>query len=842
MYRFAYRSLRSLSLLLAFAVSAGSFPGRAAAGEFYENEGIAGFAQTLRRLGSGVRVLHIAAHPDDEDSALVARLSLGDGARVTYLSLSRGEGGQNLIGPEMFEDLGVLRTAELMAARRLDGAGQLFGRQIDFGFSKTPEETFSHWPRQEVVRDIVRAIRRTRPHIVTCRFSGTALDGHGQHQVSVLATREAIEAAADFRRFPELRELGLEPWTVQKFYTGLLSGSDPGAVEVPTDVYDPWVGRSLGAVGYAGRSMHRSQDMGMIEFEESRPAVLKRERPPLGPRETELEILAGLNVEHPRLRSRAAEMLLRPRALNDPMILARDLALLLRDWRREAPAEVEAIRDLEQALAVALGLRIEAFADASAVHPGGSVTVACRALLPLESEIDRPRWGLRTREDLVAAAKEGAVEGLRADFSLTAKENARPSLPYFLVEGRDSELYRWPRADWAGDAFEAPAAVAVFTARHQGETFSLTVPVEFRHADPAYGEIREDLAVLPRVSVTFDPPSVRVANGQALIDKSIAVVAENRSDQPLRSSLLLFNTESPNEVPIALEIELEAGQVRRFPLILSDAALQGSTRRQFSARWREPEPGNPESPAYRVDKLDYRHIRPRVLCRPSLLEIHRLDVTLPAGLRVGYVRGPGETVGDILRELGADVVFLEPDDLAKGDLSGFDAIVTGARAYEVRPDLVENNSRLLNYAREGGTLIVQYNKYSFAEGNLAPLPMSFARPHDRVTDERAKIEVLRPQHPIFQFPNAIRPKDFDGWIQERGLYFWSTWDPAFVALMASADPGEAKKQGGMLYLKLGKGHYVYTGYAFFRQLPEGVEGATRLFANLVSLGRSPGRP
>lgn len=833
------RLFRTLLLTALMLVSMGltAAPARAA-DNFYENEGIAGLAQTLRRISSGVRILHIGAHPDDEDSALIARLSLGDGARVTYLSLTRGEGGQNLIGPEFFEELGVLRTAELLAARELDGGHQLFGRQIDFGYSKTAEETFQHWPREEVVRDIVRAIRRTRPHVVFCRFSGTSLDGHGHHQVSVLAAREAVEAAADPRRFRDLRELGLEPWRVQKFYTGRLAGGTSGALEARTDLYDPWVGRSLGAVGYAGRSMHRSQDMGMLEYEESRPAVLMRERPPADPDNPEPSLIAGLELERSRLRARAAELLLRPRALNDPMILSREIASLLEDWRREAPEEADTIRDLENALAAALGLRIEAFAETAELLPGSRTAVNCRAYVAGGAVITHPDWELRPGDGLRAEGSGGMAEDpLRASFELAVEDAAVPALPYFLRAPRDGDLYRWPPTLWAGDPFEPRAATAVFTARFERTTFSIETPIEHRYADPAWGEIREDVAVHPPVSVAFDPPTVRLANGQELVAEPISLIVQNHLDGPFDGTLSLFDSPLREDASITVDVNLEPGQVRRYPLILTDGIMGRASQKRFVAYWKNRKPMG--MPAYKVTKIDYRHIRPRLLCRPVGFVIQRLDVTLPQGLKLGYVRGSGDEVGEILAELGASVTYLGPNDLSKGDLTRYDAIVTGARAYEVREDLVENNGRLLNYVRGGGTLIVQYNKYAFADLDVAPLPMNYDRPHDRVTDETAPINILRPNHPVLNFPNKLGPEDFDGWIQERGLYFWSEWDPAYVPLLSSADSGEEQKAGGMLHLKLGRGNYIYTGYAFFRQLPEGVEGATRLFANLVSLGRAP---
>lgn len=814
------QGLAASAVLLAFVALAAQARAQVSIPNFYENRGLIGAAQAIHRADSGIRVLHIGAHPDDEDSALLAYLSLGRGVRVTYLSLTRGEGGQNLIGPELFEDLGVIRTSELLAARREDGARQLFGRMIDFGFSKNPEECFRFWDHEKVLEDVVRAIRLTRPHVVLSRFSGTPKDGHGQHQVAGIAAREAIAAAADPARFPDQIKQGLAAWKVEKFYSGAFTAEAGTTLEVKTNVYDPWVGRSLGSIGYKGRSMHRSQDMGMIEYEDSRPAFLRLEIPAgAGP---ERDLFDGLT-----LKSGSAALL--------PAIpTATDLERRLATLRTEDSADPETLVDLESSLASLLGIRLEAFATDAMVTSGGKVQASCRAYIPEGSAPGKARWTIETGPGL-SSAPSPVVDATKsdADFTISAKDSAIPSLPYYLREPNDGFLYRWPDdAKTEGQPFESPVAVAVFAAEFEGTPFTLRIPVEYRRADPAYGEIREDLAILPGASVAFDPPTLAV-RAESRIPK-LGIQIGNLRSEKFEGTLELFETGANAGVVAVLPVSVDGRSNTHLDLNLDGTKIRHG-RNVLAARWRSSA-GDPQL-AYGVKHLDYRHIRPRYLCRPAELHVDSLDVKLPEKLRIGYVNGSGDGVAQVLAQLGVEVTFLDSGALAQGDLSGFDAIVLGIRAYEVRPDLVAHNSRLLDYVKAGGTLVSQYNKSLPAAAT--PYPIKFRQPiAERVTDESARVTIVAADHPAFHFPNPIGANDFEGWIQERGLYFWTTWDEHYTPLIACADPGEPPQKGGMMYAPLGKGHYVYTSYAFFRQMPAGVEGAIKLFVNLISLGRA----
>lgn len=814
---------------------------------FYKNKGIPGIARDLHRAATGVRILHIGAHPDDEDSALLAYLSLGLGARVTYLSLTRGEGGQNLIGTEFGRDLGIVRTEELLASRRIDRASQLFGRMIDFGFSKSPEECFEKWGRENIVEDIVRAIRHVRPHIVISRFQGNAGDGHGQHQASGIAAREAIAAAADPERFPHLLELGLEPWEIQKSYSMALRDISNATLTIDTSTYDPWSGHALVALGAHGRSQHRSQDMGTLELERRRASYLIREIPAHDPDHPERDLFEGLRLESGTTSVETSGPIT-ARVPETPQAIptAKSLATLLSRYRAGGSIIAEVEADIEHALAATLGIRLEAFSDAPSVAPGASMTISCTAHTPgslVNIGLDAMRWSLATSDDLqivpMSSGGRPQADPRNTTFKVACSPDAAPTIPYYLRESADGLVYRWPAATPVGFPFEAPLAIATFEASYSGVSFSLSVPVQHRRADPAFGEIRSLFAIAPRASVSFAPASIVLTPGVESARVEIAI--DNLSSEDFTGDLEIFFASKPESVAASYSVQIPAGKrVTRSLEIDANALPDERGTFKLAARWRSD--ADSSLPAWHSPRLDYRHIESRFLTKHAEANVYRMDVELPEGISIGYVEGSGDTVGELLAQLGADVTMLDEAALNAADLSRFDSIVTGVRAWEVRDDLVANNERVLDYVRGGGTLVVQYNKYALSRRNVVPFSFQYSVPHDRVTVEDAPVTILDPLHPIFNYPNKITDADFEGWVQERGLYFWNQWDEALVPLLECNDPGEEPKRGGLLVAELGEGKYVYTGYAFFRQLPAGVEGAARLFANLVSLGRAPSAP
>jgi LmbE family N-acetylglucosaminyl deacetylase len=831
-----------------------------------EYRGAAALGLSLRQLGTTKRVLMVGAHPDDEDTQLLARFALEEGADVAYLSLTRGEGGQNGIGPELGEGLGLLRTEELLAARRVDGAEQFFTRAYDFGFSKSAEETYAHWPREEVLRDVVRVIRLYRPDIVVTVFSGTPRDGHGQHQVSAMLAREAFTAAADPGRFPEQLAQGLRPWQVAKMYQSMRGNTENATVRIPIGDLDPLIGRSPFQLAMASRSRHRSQDMGRPELPGPRWGTLARIVPAANGAEP--SIWAGIDTtlapaEAPESAAarglaayqRAVDAL---RAQYNPLApgaLAGALSqalTTLRQARAAIPVTngtadlVRAVdREIAQAqtaLAQASGLVLDALADDARIVPGQTFELAVTLwngggqVVRVDSL--RPRlpagWTAAAMDTVPLPPELAAGTLLTRRFRVQVPADADPSEAYFLRAPREGDLYRWPADEPAlTRPFEPGAVAAAAFVRVGGAGIGMDQEAQFREVDLRQGELRRPVMVVPAVSVLLQPRA-RVLSTAAPrpLDYTVRLAAEQPGGTAgtVRLELPAGWRAEPASVPVRFG---RPGEVREVRFTVTAPAGAAAGDHPVSAVF-QADGGQRFTRG--VQLIDYPHVRARPLYHAARSAVRAFDVRVPQGLRVAYIEGAGEEGPGFLANLGITPELLDEQDLAEGNLDGFDVIVAGSRVYEVRQDVMAHNQRLLDYVSRGGTLIVQYNKYEIVEGGFTPFPITMDRPHGRVTDENAPVRMLDPAHPVFTAPNRITDADWQGWVQERGLYFAETWDPAYTPLLETGDPGETPLRGGLLIAKHGQGTYVYTGIAFFRQFPEGVPGAYRLFANLLALG------
>lgn len=830
----------------------------------------------LRRMGATERVLMIGAHPDDEDTQLLATLALGRGADVAYLSLTRGDGGQNAIGAEFQEALGLLRTEELLAARRLDGAGQFFTRAYDYGFSKSADEAFRHWPRDSLLGDVVRVIRRFRPDVVVSVFSGTPRDGHGQHQASGILAKEAFDAAGDPSRFPEQIAAGLEPYAPRKLYQGSWFRLEEATVRIPTGDLDPVLGRSYFQVAMASRSRHRSQDQGrpLLPGPRFGGVALVRDRTRGAAGAEEGSLLTGIDstlsmraatvlpggrgapaarllatYDSLMVATRAAMNALDPGALVPN--LTRGRVLLARaDSALPAGGAGKALRfyldreaaDAANAASLAAGLVLDAVASAEQVVPGDTFTlelslwnggtrpVGVRRLEPVLPT----GWTATPLDSAPPPATTGAQTLVVRRYRIGIPADARVTEPYFLRQPRNGDLYSWPAGDPnVGLPFEPGAVRGAATATLDGVDIPLGREATYRLVDPQDGESRRPIRVVPAVSLALDPAvAVLPVGGRAAPLRVTAhVTAEARGG--VEGTLALAVPDGWRAEPATVPVHLPArgqSQAVEFSVTPPPATRAGS----YHIGARVMAGGGRYTRGFRL--VDYPHIRPRPLYREAATLVQALEVKLPRRLRVGYVMGPGDAVPQALQQLGVDVEPLDSGALAGADLSRFDDIVVGVRAYEVRPDVAAHNRRLLDYVRNGGTLIVQYQMYDYFQSNFAPYPLTVGRPMERVTDEDAPVKMLAPTHPALTTPNRITGDDFKGGVQERGLYFVHTWDPKYVPLLEMSDPGEPPLQGGLVVAPYGKGTYVYTGLALFRQLPAGVPGAYRLFANLLSLG------
>jgi LmbE family N-acetylglucosaminyl deacetylase len=795
--------------------------------------GIVALDRELRMLGHDKRVLMIGAHPDDEDTELLTLLVRGQGAEAAYLSLNRGEGGQNLIGPELGMALGLLRTEELLAARRLDGARQYFTRAYDFGYSKSLDETWRHWPRDTILKDVVRIVRRFRPQIVVSVFSGTPRDGHGQHQAAGWAAREAFRAAGDSTRFPELaREEGLAPWTPLKLYRSTRFDSLATTLTLEGGELDRAAGRSFHQIAMAGRSLHRSQDMGRLQ-------QLGASRVPLALLEDRTErggeaLFAGIDT-----LGRASGPI--PRTADaDPVAL-----LSLRARWATAGVGADQLAHLDRAITNAAGVVCDARSDDDRVVPGQhlAITLECwntgnAAHMVTASLRPGPAMTVDSGTPLMLRLEPGAL--LNRTVTATVRADAAPTSPYFRLPAPEPAIYDWSGVPPAvlGEPFEPPPLVADFVLDGAART---SREVSLRLDDQARGEVRRPLTVVPRVDVDIDPGTELVPAGSHAPRRFTVTLTHGARDTTTGTVGLQVPAGWPAVRPQAYRL---TGEDERETLTFDvrppagpGAGTVALRAVALDAEGRRYDLG--------VVTVDYPHIRARSYVRPATAVLRVAPLVLPRLTRVGYVRGAADRVPEALLSVGVPVTLLDRATLQRGDLGRFDAIVVGPRAYETDSALVEANGRMLQYARRGGLVIVQYQQQVFFRGGFAPFPMTVGGPspapglppvgHDRVTEENAPVRILDPASPAVSVPNRLGAADWAGWVQERGLYFAHSWDPAYRPVLEMHDTGGTPLEGGLLVAKVGQGTYVYTGLAFFRQLPAGVPGAFRLFANLLAL-------
>lgn len=793
--------------------------------------GVPALADALRQLGPTKRILMIGAHPDDEYSDLVALFARGMGAQVAYLSLSRGEGGQNLIGPELGPELGVIRSEELLAARRIDGARQFFARAYDFGYSKSIDEAWRFWPRDSLLRDVLDVVRRFRPQIIVAVFSGTPRDGHGQHQVSGVLARQAFEMLRD------------SSWGPVKLYRSLYFDTASATLRLDAGALDPLRGLSYHQIAMAGRSQHRSQDEGQLERPGpsiARLAFLEWRDKARGTADGE-GLFAGVDTLPPG-QARYAALIDSARAHLNPSHPEAIVPLLARARRELAAGDSSQQLLLDQALATAAGVAIDGATDDGIVIPGERVQVEATVWNAEQGAVSLdgvdlaapPGWKVERIDAATSPVPPGSVAIRR--FAVTVAPDAPRSQPYFLRRPLLGALYDWSGvpAGWRGLPFEPAPLHLTVRLTVAGEPLALTREVVYRYRDQSVGEVRRPVFVTHPFEVAVTPDLVVwPVDGAAAGPRTFTVMVTNRTRGPATAQVVLTPPAGwPAVAPESLSFQRE-DESKSFTVALAlPAAVKPGVYQIRAAAL-----ANRERNEGALAIIDYPHIRPRGVTHASVAEVRAARMALPTLARVGYVRGASDRVPEALDAVGVPVELLGPDTLARGDLSRFDAIVIGSRAYETDPALVAANGRLLDYARAGGLVIVQYQQYPYVTGGFAPYPLSIARPHDRVTDETAPVTELQPASPVFHVPNEIGPDDWRGWIQERGLYFAHSWDSTYTPLLELHDPGDPPLAGGLLVAPLGKGTYVYTGLSFFRQLPAGVPGAYRLFANLLGLKR-----
>lgn len=774
--------------------------------------GLEEILHALRSLQKETRVLYLAAHPDDENTRLISWLTHGAGVETAYLSLTRGSGGQNLIGAELGAPLGYIRTQELLEARKIDGGRQFFTRAVDFGYSKNPEETFAFWGKEEVLSDVVRVIREFRPHIIITRFPTDGRGGHGHHTASALLAAEAFDLAGSLTAYPD--EYGI-PWSPEMLYWNASSwwdktlpdraAKEAGIIEVEVGGFDPINGRSCNELASMSRSMHKSQGFG---------ASIAR-----GEMKEYLIHQKGANAFYERLfwetpgktnegARQAAELL----AAGDRSGAIEKL-LELKEENNSPAFE----RRVDGIVAGLLGLHAEALVPNGSAAAGQQLDVELRCIkrMDIPLTIKKIDWNGRIQDQ---------SEELQRDQMLIINNRIRCGAlngPYWL-DRPFSTLHDVPDSLIGLPMAKADPYVGL-SFDHLGRPFSLRLAVEYKEVDRVDGELKRPLVVAPPLTVRFASPSL-VTTGSA-----VDAVVQIRSWRDSVSDELGFDvpsgwTVTPSHIPFELA---QAGDVQNIQIRIVPPK---DTRTGVLRPSLRSSPNMVRSSM----SIEHPHIVPTELFLPSELKLANASIDIDAA-KVGYIAGAGDAVPEAIERMGFKIEFIDEERVRRGGLEEYMAIIAGIRAYNVNDWLPGVQSLLMDYVEDGGNYIVQYNTRSrdLKLMSFGPYPMKLSR--ERVSDETAAATLIDPSHGVFRSPNRITEADFDGWVQERGLYFAdiSSLDPRYETLISWHDKDEPPRLGGLIVAQHGEGAFMYTGISFFRQLPAAVPGAYRLLANLI---------
>ena len=801
---------------------------------------------SLRKLTVVGSAMYIAAHPDDENTALIAYLGNERLYRTTYLAVTRGDGGQNLIGDEKGELLGVIRTQELLAARRIDGGEQAFTRAIDFGFSKNPQETLAIWGRDTILADVVWNIRRFQPDVIITRFPTTGEGGHGHHTASAMLAVEAMHMAGDPNAFPDQLK-SVAPWQPRRIFWNRFSfqpikPDDPSvakSLRLDVGTYNPTLGRAYTEIAAESRSQHKSQGFGSAE----RRGSLLNYFDQLDGDPAKSDLFEGIDTTWARFPGgeTVGKLLQQASDEYDPKNPAKSLPLLVQAYAeldhlaandymrlRKVPWTAVKQRDIAEAIRAAAGLSIDVAASDSLITPGGELTVNVsvvnRSDYPFTLEAVGSRYADPSK-GLSIPLKNN--EPVKTELKIKVPPYIDISQPYWLQQPPQKGTYTVKDQQTIGLP-ENPAAIplVVTLTDKTFHTVFFNVPAVYRWTDAVRGEQVRNVDIVPEVTANLGagvyvfpdaqpkPVTVWLRNFAAAGPVTVRLrVPQGWSAEP--ASLPVTFAAKGDEAHVTFRVTPPKGE--QTATLAAEVELAGGKKLLMG-----------------VNDIQYPHIPYQRVFGDSVAKLVRVDLT-KKGSRIGYIMGAGDDVADALRQVGYDVTLLSDADLERGDFAKYDAIVTGVRAYNTRKPLRLVHPKLMEYVKNGGTLVVQYNSTSPQPLLIkSPGPFPFTVSNERVTVEEAPVTLLKPDHPLLNVPNKVRADDWNGWVQERGLYFTKDWDPQYETLIASNDPNEAAKAGGELYARYGKGVFIYTSYAWFRQLPAGVPGAYRLFVNLVS--------
>ncbi|HMO60929.1 MAG TPA: PIG-L family deacetylase [Ferruginibacter sp.] len=781
--------------------------------------------QQLKKLNVLGSVLYVAAHPDDENTRLLAYLANEKLYRTGYLSLTRGDGGQNLIGDEQGIDLGLIRTQELLAARRIDGAEQFFTRAYDFGYCKSADEAIATWGHNKILSDVVWVIRKFRPDVIITRFPGDSRAGHGHHAASAILASEAFDAAADPKKFPEQLQLGVTVWQAKRLLWNTFnfgSGNTQRDDQFKTDVgmYNPLLGKSYGEIAALSRSQHKSQGFGVpaqrgfsLEYFET----IKGSKPVN-------DLMDGVDAgwtreQQPQLTEKITAIInayntQQPSASLPALVdLYRTVQQLPNSYWKQ-----QKLPGIQQAIENSSGIFAEAIANSQYAVQGDSLKISFSFNNRMHADVSRVEMQWITYSNNLQEIKPNTNHSVTETFYISPQTAL--TQPYWLQQPMDKGSFNVARQDWIGMAENEPLSATFKVVIHNTE-FSFSKPVRYKFTDPVKGEIYQPVYVVPPVTLEVSPHLAvfKIGNGNHSLTKKYRLFTDgSRLDTTIEDNKPLFHLTRGAKYSgtSAVDISTAGNGLQQE---LTEISFKDSKGKAYND----------------ITEIDYDHIPSIRYFKPTTQKILLADIKI-TGKHIGYIAGAGDKVPQALEQIGYKVTLLKEADITVENLKQFDAVVTGVRAYNTNDWMNNVYAALMHYVREGGVLVTQYNTSNFISNIKSKIgPYDFAISRNRVTDENAPVKFLIPNHPVLHYPNTITAKDFEGWVQERSIYHADKIDSSYRRVLSMKDVGETIEQdGSLITADYGRGRFVYTGLVFFRQLPAGVPGAYRLFANLVA--------
>lgn len=780
------------------------------------------------------RVLYLAAHPDDENTRLISYLANELHYTTAYLSLTRGDGGQNLIGKEQGTALGMIRSNELLEARKIDGGLQFFTRAFDFGYSKNPDETFSIWNKDSILADVVWIIRNFKPNVIICRFPTTGEGGHGHHTASAILAQEAFKAAADSLQFPN-QLTSCKVWQTQKLYWntfnfGNRNTTSDDQLKIEVGNYNPLLGLSYGEMAALSRSKHSSQAFGSARNRSSQIEYFKQ----LEGVKSNISLFDGINTSLHHLSNDSNMVLLNNKLINNfdyqnPSQSIPDLLSLYQEVEQNKSLDAflrsQKLQEISMVIANAAGIWLDAYTTSKQYCPGDTASVVLHA-------VNRSKINIQLNEvtignnNLLKAPLALHNKTMMDTIRLAINLNEKCSQPYWLLHPIENGMFSLPNLNYLNSPINDPSFIASFKLLINNKELIYYIPLRFKDIDPAKGEIYEPLIIMPKVTLEFEKPMMVLSHSKKPVEVKVKLKAHQKN---LQGSVRL-------ELPNNWTIEPQNRQVDfsksdevtcSFSIFPKNNITDLNTQSLAKAMFIE----NRDTFVYDHHKIKYDHI-PEInyFTTAATTLINKNFKTIKKS--IGYLSGAGDKIPEVLSEIGYNLSFIAEQDLTINYLQQFQTIIIGIRAYNTLQHLVYTNALLLDYVYQGGTLIVQYNTTGdLIMSEIGPYPFKISR--KRVTNEKAKVKITNPQAAIFNYPNKILDADFENWVQERGLYFLENLDEKYENLLLMHDDGEEDSSGSLIEAKYGKGKYIYTSLSFFRQLPAGVTGSLKLFCNLI---------